>query len=424
MNSTQSLTAFVYSADSQLKMAGNFISAHGIRGEMVLFDDFLAAVRSGKNDCSRIISFVSGRDFLVLWLYLHAFYDDAERPLLVTCPVGITLPAVATGMYQFRECADVVVCPNRFELVRAESIYSKISPNPPELIELKLPIFGDAEQSAGEDGENIHFDLTGRDTFIYFGQPSLPNQLESFLLMKRICEIAIANPKKTFLIKPRFEKGTPFFAHKPSYYLEDVLQSAQECFTTVPGNVRITHESVSSLLSDSVIALGISTTALLEALHHGIPAISLCDYGVRENLGNDYFLDSGILMNLDEALARRELSVNRRWLESTTSSNMSFSLADVRKRRFGDSFWGVNGSLPLVELSNHLKTLTEYDLAPFSRLFGKNEEALEHMLGEISRNKVRRRMPKRKIEFRKQVARLKWRVYRWSVSLIKSGDRP
>ncbi|QLC26645.1 hypothetical protein HFP57_17460 [Parasphingopyxis algicola] len=353
----------VVSNDSQSKMAKSLGRTLGQSLDTIELDDFLQQCTTGTTDHDALICFIAARDMLVLWLHLHHYFAHEERPLIISYPVGINLPGVIVGAYQFRECADLVVCANSSEAELANSLYSDMSATPPRTTVTKLPIFGDKTDTA----ERISERLDKADRFVFFGQPDIPNLAEAEYIVSKLERLADQHRDKVFLIKPRFMRGEKFTAHKPKYNYETVFLEIVEKRERRLPNFAITFEPVESLISDGTVALSVSSTALLEAASSGIPAVALTDLGIRETLGNSYFMGSGMLRNLESLFGDEPYKVNSSWLEDKIGNQEVKLQLQAPKRSYNDSFWARNEFLPISELDRYARSKNR-DISSFGDL--------------------------------------------------------
>jgi hypothetical protein len=70
---------------------------------------------------------------------------------------------------------------------------------------------------------------------------------------------------------------------------------------------------VGELLVEAASALTISSTAALEALARGVPTHILTDFGIHENLGNHFFLGSGLFATFEEIRPDMPCVVESTW---------------------------------------------------------------------------------------------------------------
>jgi hypothetical protein len=68
-----------------------------------------------------------------------------------------------------------------------------------------------------------------------------------------------------------------------------------------------------TVLNHTDLLVTVSSTAAAEAIHRGVPAALLTDFGIRESLGNAYFLGSGCLASFDDLDAGAAPQADERW---------------------------------------------------------------------------------------------------------------
>lgn len=141
-----------------------------------------------------------------------------------------------------------------------------------------------------------------RECLLFVGQPSVPAPRgERAHLMRLLADVARRYPEAEILVKPRNQPGETTL-HKTQHHLSELLGQMRE----PPANLRLTYEPLDALWERISCCWSVSSTAVLEAIWRGIPSHVVTDLGVHENLGNHFFLGSGLLENL------RTFTVNSR----------------------------------------------------------------------------------------------------------------
>ena len=80
-----------------------------------------------------------------------------------------------------------------------------------------------------------------------------------------------------------------------------------------PANLKVALGDMGQVLARTDLLVTVSSTAAVEAIHRGVPTAVLTDFGIRESLGNAYFLGSGCLASFDELDAGAAPVADERW---------------------------------------------------------------------------------------------------------------
>lgn len=129
--------------------------------------------------------------------------------------------------------------------------------------------------------------LEERKLTLFLEQPTFPESpKERALLVDKLIAYAEAFPQKEVVIKPRF-KALVGHAHRPKTLLPDILEKK-----TFPKNMRVSHDDIYTLFSDTCEALTISSTAGIEALLAGIPTYFITDFCGDNNRYGSHDFDS------------------------------------------------------------------------------------------------------------------------------------
>src|SRR5665647_1676141 len=68
-----------------------------------------------------------------------------------------------------------------------------------------------------------------------------------------------------------------------------------------------------TVLNHTDLLVTVSSTAAAESIHRGVPTAVLTDFGIRESLGNAYFLGSGCLTSFDDLELGAAPTADDRW---------------------------------------------------------------------------------------------------------------
>ncbi len=159
-----------------------------------------------------------------------------------------------------------------------------------------------------------------RRNVIFFDQPSVPRtREEKFHIFEELSRLSELHPHLDFCVKLRVGPKDATL-HKGGQgtlaYLNDFnrkLAPGRRPLILVDGSPR-------ALIAGSLLVLSVSSTALVEALACGCPAMALADFGIDEDYGVSYFVGSGIsglMENLDPA---NPPIVSNAWMEDNVGN--------------------------------------------------------------------------------------------------------
>lgn len=151
-------------------------------------------------------------------------------------------------------------------------------------------------------------------TVIFAPQAIVPRRrVERIYILKRLIEYARRHPEREVIVKPRTRPGERTF-HVERYPFETLWR---EDFgqTPTPPNLRFSYGGLGDHLRSADLLVTVSSTAVFEALAHGVRACVLEDFGLRERMGTHFFTGSGLNASFDALLEDRIPMPNSSWLE-------------------------------------------------------------------------------------------------------------
>ncbi|PCN47525.1 hypothetical protein Csp2054_11670 [Curtobacterium sp. 'Ferrero'] len=147
-----------------------------------------------------------------------------------------------------------------------------------------------------------------RDSVVFAAQPSVPaTREERAFLIRRLAETARAHPEWRVVIKVRATSGEHQTHHEEHPYAELLPVDA-------PPNLVVESGPMAEHLARAVALVTVSSTAVLEAVAAGVPALTLTDFGVSRQLINEVFVGSGLPGDTDDLVAGRFRTVESAWL--------------------------------------------------------------------------------------------------------------
>ncbi len=224
---------------------------------------------------------------------------DAKRPVAVSLYPGLIFRFHLEGMMSRSSC-DLVMLNSRYD----------------------LKLYQDAARSLGLPGDNAVWsglsflpqkprkkNRTGG-AFLFAGQPTAPvGRYEREYVVESLAKIAASNPQSEVILKPR-HRPSETTLHRIRYHYEELLLQKD-----VPANLIVSYEPIAKLFERTKVCMTFSSTAALEALALGIPTRVITDLGIHENLGNHFFVGSGLLGDFSTVTAELPFQFESDWYE-------------------------------------------------------------------------------------------------------------
>jgi len=137
---------------------------------------------------------------------------------------------------------------------------------------------------------------------IFATQSVVPRRYnERRYIYEALKDYAHQHPERQVVIKCRTVPGEQTL-HVEELPFERISQQSSK---GVPPNMYFAYGPIEQVFTPDSFLVSVSSTAVFDALKHGVPAGILTDVGIKESLGNHYFLGSGLFTNL-QALAHDE----------------------------------------------------------------------------------------------------------------------
>ncbi len=225
----------------------------------------------------------------------------APGPVVVTGWVGIIIEKMTAG-YLERCLADVVAVNAAHEMEHFRDVARRLDLDTGNLLLSGLPLLSTspAPQPTGPV-----------QTLVYADQPTVPElAVDRLYVYRRLLAYARRHPDRRVLLKPRHRIAEDTF-HRMHHHPEELL--AHE---PLPPNFAVDHRPVPELLDEADLLMTVSSTACLEAVDRGCRVALVLDLGVHERLGNQVFLDSGLLRTFDQVEADDLGTPDPAWVDS------------------------------------------------------------------------------------------------------------
>ena len=218
-------------------------------------------------------------------LHLLAAAELPDRPLVLTGYVGVVYEKVVEGLL-LRAGSDIVAANSPADLEYFRTVFAGVGLPTSSLALTRLPFLGESGPRS-----NARFTIT------FAGQPGVPGtKWHRRYLVDRLAEHAVRHPEREVLIKLRSLPGEQA-AHSELYPYDELFRALG---ADRPANLKLVGGAMGKVLNRTDLLLTISSTAAVEAIHRDIPPALLTDFGIRESLGNTYFIGSGCLASFDD----------------------------------------------------------------------------------------------------------------------------
>ena len=281
---------------------------------------------------------------------LHGFGREwagrARRPVVLSGYVGVVYEKLLDGL-MLRAGSDVVLANSAFDGERFREAFRAVGADVDAVVETCLPFLAGAPYDPGAVARGER-----RFTVCFAVQPSSPSlRGERVYLLERAVAHARSHPERDVLVKLRSRPG------EHTTHLEDFpYQLLLPKVADVPGNLRLVYGNMGEVLDGTDLCVTVSSTAALESLHRGIPTVVLTDLGIRESLGNHFFVASGCLASWDELDAGVVPVADAGWLRRNGVVGGGGDPFDAVRVRLGELFAlrdgaGLPGLSPYYSMS-------------------------------------------------------------------------
>lgn len=221
-----------------------------------------------------------------------------RRPVLVTGLPGISFPAKWKGVF-FRARADLFVLHSHRE-VRAYEELAAEGGVEPHFALATLPF---ARPAAAAPSAALV-----PDSVVFAAQPSVPaERVDRARIVGWLVETARRHPEWRVVIKVRAAAGEHQTHREQDPYPDLVPADA-------PTNLVVESGPMADHLDRAVALVTVSSTAVLEAVARGVPALTLTDFGIGRQLINEVFVGSGLEGDAVDLVDGRFGTVRPEWM--------------------------------------------------------------------------------------------------------------
>lgn len=226
-----------------------------------------------------------------------AIGGSAHRPVLVSGFPGLTIPAEPKAVV-YREQVDLIVLHSRREVQEFGANAMRLGIDTVEFGLATLPFLAiapdttvDRSERPGMPGAPLGTDL------VFAAQAKVPaERADRVRMLGWLADAARRRPNRRVVVKVRARTGeaqTHAEAYDYAHLLADAAVRA-ELGGTLPPNLVVEDGPMAEHLSHAAVLVTVSSTAVLEAIARGVPALVIDEFGVEPKLINTVFDGSGL----------------------------------------------------------------------------------------------------------------------------------
>lgn len=160
-------------------------------------------------------------------------------------------------------------------------------------------------------------DLTNRRNVYFFAQAISPSTMAARrFIVDILVTLATRHPDRDVFLKLRHLPGeNSDHVHKEQFPYPDILNE----FANIPANLKLTACTMQEALDDAAIAITCTSTAVLDAISAGVPAMIYLDYvenyrDIYSELMRREFSDSGLIADIPQIMDLRHSPPHPEWM--------------------------------------------------------------------------------------------------------------
>lgn len=211
---------------------------------------------------------------------------DVRRPIVVSGYFGVVYEKLVEGLLG-RAGSDIVLANSPHDADRFAQVYAGLGLDTSAIVQTGLPFLRKFRPHT----------RPRRFTVTFACQPGVPaSYRDRAYVVDRLIRHARLHPNRRVIVKLRSAPGERVTHAEPHPYPVILRRAGYR----LPANLQVILGDMGEMLRETDLLLTVSSTAALEAMHAGVRTVVLTDFGVREKLGNAYFVGSGCLASFDE----------------------------------------------------------------------------------------------------------------------------
>ena len=248
--------------------------------------------------------------------------DGPDRPVLVSGFPGLTIPAEPKAVV-YREQVDLIVLHSRREVreFRANAEQLGVVTVRVRTRDAAVPALGSPaarrRDGAGAGAAASGFD-PDRTDLVFAAQAKVPAERDDRVRVLRwLADAARRRPHRRVVVKVRARAGEAQ-THAEAYDYAELLADAvvrAELGGTLPPNLVVEDGPMAEHLARASALVTVSSTAVLEAIAEGVPALVIDEFGVAPKLINTVFEGSGLFGGAEALAAGEARHPDPEWLD-------------------------------------------------------------------------------------------------------------
>ncbi|GAA1771381.1 DUF6716 putative glycosyltransferase [Agromyces humatus] len=226
-----------------------------------------------------------------------------DRPVLVSGFPGLTIPAEPKAII-YREQVDLIVLASRREVREFRANAERLG-IPVGLGLTTLPFLTDTSRADVPAAGAVAASAPERTDLVFAAQAKVPPVREDRVrLLGWLVDAARRRPSRRVVVKVRARRGEAQ-THEEAYDFGELLDDPdvrEELGGSLPPNLVVEDGPMAEHLERAAALVTVSSTAVLEAVAAGVPAVVIDEFGVSPKLINTVFEGSGLFAGA-EAIA-------------------------------------------------------------------------------------------------------------------------
>ena len=226
-----------------------------------------------------------------------AIGGSAHRPVLVSGFPGLTIPAEPKAVV-YREQVDLIVLHSRREVREFGANAARLGIDTVEFGLATLPFLATTPDATADRLERAGVPRVPLgDDVVFAAQAKVPVERgDRVRMLGWLADAARRRPNRRVVVKVRARTGEAQ-THAETYDYADLLADAAvraELGGTLPPNLIVEDGPMAEHLASAAVLVTVSSTAVLEAIARGVPALVIDEFGVEPKLINTVFEGSGL----------------------------------------------------------------------------------------------------------------------------------
>ncbi len=221
------------------------------------------------------------------------------RPVIVSGMPGISIPVTVKAL-RFRRQSDLMIVHSRRE-VREFATLARERGWDHRLALARLPFAAAGPRSSATLGDDL----------VFAAQAIVPRERADRVIVARMLrDAALADPSRRVVVKLRARPG-----ERSTHPEQDGYPELLEGLGDLPPNLVFATGPMGEALDSAAGLVTVSSTAILEAVARGIPAIAIDAFGVSDGLINPVFAGSGMFGGRNDVVERRFRHPDPAWVD-------------------------------------------------------------------------------------------------------------